>query len=120
MGHGGYLRMKTWPDVHSRENMNTEWFRGSRWVVNDVDRVFHPAPDGADVHVLDLDAMEREGVREGIEEGRRVFGNDSQSRRTTPFLFGSPFSGVGCQAPPQPGIAHTLVGPRLGGPSVGH
>ena len=25
--------MKTWPDVHSRENMNTGWFRGSRWVV---------------------------------------------------------------------------------------
>jgi len=73
MGHGRYLRMKTWPDVHSRENMNTEWFRGSRWVVNDVDCVFYTAPDGADVHVLDLDAMEREGVREGIEEGRRVF-----------------------------------------------
>jgi hypothetical protein len=30
MGHGGYLRMKTWPDVHSGENMNTGCFRGSR------------------------------------------------------------------------------------------
>ena len=70
--------------------------------MNDIDCVFHPAPDGADVHVLDLDAMEREGEGEGIQEGRRVFTNDSQSSRTTPFLFGSPFSGVGCQAPRSP------------------
>ena len=33
MGHRGYLRMKTWLDVHSRENMNTGWFRRSKWVV---------------------------------------------------------------------------------------
>jgi hypothetical protein len=73
MAHGGIRETKTWPDVHSPENMNTGWFRGSRWVVNDIDCVFHPAPGGLDVHVLDANAMEREGEGEGIEEGRRVF-----------------------------------------------
>jgi hypothetical protein len=30
IGQGRHVRMKTWPDVHSGENMNTGCFRGSR------------------------------------------------------------------------------------------